>query len=292
MKFALFYEIPVARPWAPDSEHIAYKNTLEQAIAGEAGRVPRVLDGRAPLPRGVLALLEPRGAVRRDREPHVEDAARLRRAPHAQAVQPSRAHRRVGRGARPAVATAGSTWAPAARRRGIELEGFGIDPQGHARDVARGDRARRRLLDQRAHVVRGQALVAARPARAAEAVAAAAPADLGRDDERRRPRAGRRARPRPVLVRGRRVARRREEEDRHLPRVGREVHDADRQVRQQPGRDVHDGVVRADRGRSARDRRGSRSSGTRRSAPARSRRSRSGWRSASRRSATTTTRPT
>src|SRR5690349_25115420 len=35
MKFALFYEIPVARPWAPDSEHIAYKNTLEQATAGE-----------------------------------------------------------------------------------------------------------------------------------------------------------------------------------------------------------------------------------------------------------------
>jgi alkanesulfonate monooxygenase SsuD/methylene tetrahydromethanopterin reductase-like flavin-dependent oxidoreductase (luciferase family) len=36
MKFALFYEIPVARPWGPDSEHVAYKNTLEQAIAGEA----------------------------------------------------------------------------------------------------------------------------------------------------------------------------------------------------------------------------------------------------------------
>jgi alkanesulfonate monooxygenase SsuD/methylene tetrahydromethanopterin reductase-like flavin-dependent oxidoreductase (luciferase family) len=36
MKFALFYEIPVARPWNPDSEHLAYKNTLEQAIAGEA----------------------------------------------------------------------------------------------------------------------------------------------------------------------------------------------------------------------------------------------------------------
>ena len=34
MKFALFYEIPVARPWAPDSEHLAYKHTLEQAIAG------------------------------------------------------------------------------------------------------------------------------------------------------------------------------------------------------------------------------------------------------------------
>ena len=35
MKFALFYEIPVARPWGPDSEHRAYKDTLEEAIAGE-----------------------------------------------------------------------------------------------------------------------------------------------------------------------------------------------------------------------------------------------------------------
>src|ERR1700682_2246138 len=36
MKFALFYEIPVARPWNPESEHLAYKNTLEQAVPGEA----------------------------------------------------------------------------------------------------------------------------------------------------------------------------------------------------------------------------------------------------------------
>ncbi len=35
MKFALFYEIPVARPWTPESEHLAYKNTLEQAILGD-----------------------------------------------------------------------------------------------------------------------------------------------------------------------------------------------------------------------------------------------------------------
>ena len=35
MKFALFYEIPVARPWEEDSELIAYQNTLEQAIAGD-----------------------------------------------------------------------------------------------------------------------------------------------------------------------------------------------------------------------------------------------------------------
>ena len=35
MRFALFYEIPVARPWDAESEHRAYKDTLEQALAGE-----------------------------------------------------------------------------------------------------------------------------------------------------------------------------------------------------------------------------------------------------------------
>jgi alkanesulfonate monooxygenase SsuD/methylene tetrahydromethanopterin reductase-like flavin-dependent oxidoreductase (luciferase family) len=35
MKFALFYEIPVARPWDPQSEYRAYHNTLEQAILGD-----------------------------------------------------------------------------------------------------------------------------------------------------------------------------------------------------------------------------------------------------------------
>ena len=35
MKFALFYEIPVARPWSAASEHEAFKNTLEQAVLGD-----------------------------------------------------------------------------------------------------------------------------------------------------------------------------------------------------------------------------------------------------------------
>jgi alkanesulfonate monooxygenase SsuD/methylene tetrahydromethanopterin reductase-like flavin-dependent oxidoreductase (luciferase family) len=35
LRFALFYEIPVPRPWEPDSELTAYRNTLEQAIAGD-----------------------------------------------------------------------------------------------------------------------------------------------------------------------------------------------------------------------------------------------------------------
>ena len=35
MKFALFYEIPIPRPWGPSSEHEAYRNTIEQAVLGE-----------------------------------------------------------------------------------------------------------------------------------------------------------------------------------------------------------------------------------------------------------------
>ena len=35
MQFALFYEIPVPRPWSETSEYEAYQNTIEQAVAGE-----------------------------------------------------------------------------------------------------------------------------------------------------------------------------------------------------------------------------------------------------------------
>jgi alkanesulfonate monooxygenase SsuD/methylene tetrahydromethanopterin reductase-like flavin-dependent oxidoreductase (luciferase family) len=35
MQFALFSEIPVARPWDRESEHRAYRNTLEQAVFAE-----------------------------------------------------------------------------------------------------------------------------------------------------------------------------------------------------------------------------------------------------------------
>lgn len=35
MKFALFYEIPVPRPWSRDSELKAYHDTLEQVILAD-----------------------------------------------------------------------------------------------------------------------------------------------------------------------------------------------------------------------------------------------------------------
>ena len=185
MKFALFYEIPVARPWGPESEHLAYKNTLEQAIAGEQAGFHAFWTvehhfleeySHCSNPEVLYGAIAARTST---------NAARLRRPAHAQAVQPSGAHGRVGRGARPPLRRPRRfrhrSFGDAHRARGLRRR-----PARDARDVARGDRARRRLLDQRAHFVRGQALVAARPAGAAQAVAAAAPADLGRDHERRR----------------------------------------------------------------------------------------------------------
>ena len=35
MKFALFYEIPVAKPWTERAEHQAYKDVLEQVVLGD-----------------------------------------------------------------------------------------------------------------------------------------------------------------------------------------------------------------------------------------------------------------
>ena len=35
MKFAMFYEIPVAKPWTPGQEHQAYKDTIEQVKLGD-----------------------------------------------------------------------------------------------------------------------------------------------------------------------------------------------------------------------------------------------------------------
>ncbi len=101
MKFALFYEIPVARPWNPDSEHIAYKNTLEQAIAGEQAGFHAFWTVEHHFLEEYSHCSNPEvlyGAIAARTTKH---APRLRRAAHAEAVQPSRAHRGVGRGARP-----------------------------------------------------------------------------------------------------------------------------------------------------------------------------------------------
>ena len=116
MRFALFYEIPVARPWGPDSEHLAYQNTLEQASPANSYGWDAFWTVEHHFLEEYSHCSNPEvlyGAIAARTERH---AARLRRAPDAQAVQPSGPHGRVGRGARPASPTAASTSAPAARR--------------------------------------------------------------------------------------------------------------------------------------------------------------------------------
>ena len=188
MKFALFYEIPVA---APVDARQGAPGVQEHARAGDPRRpdgLPRVLDRRAPLPRGVLALLEPRGALRRGRGAHREHPHRVRRAPAAEAVQPPDPHRGVGRGARPHLRRPRRLrhrpLVDARRARGLRRR-----PRRDARDVARGARAHRRRVDRGRVPGRRRVLEDGRAApRAPEAAAAAAPADLRRDQQPARPR--------------------------------------------------------------------------------------------------------
>ena len=148
MKFALFYEIPVARPWTPGKEHQAYKDTHRAGDARRPDGLPRLLDGGAPLPRGVLALLQPRGPLRRGRGPHQEHPHRVRRAPPPQAVQPPDPHRGVGGGARPHLRRPGRlrdrTLVDARGARGLRRRS-----RRDARDVARGPRPHRRARGPR-----------------------------------------------------------------------------------------------------------------------------------------------
>ena len=195
MEFALFYEIPVARPWNPDSERKAYHDTLEQAVLGDKLGFHSVWTVEHHFLAGVLALLEPRGALRRDRGPHREHPPRLRRAARAEAVQPPGPLGGVGRGARPPQRRSGRVrhrpLVDPHRARGLRRRP-GRDPA----DVAGGARPHRRLLDERRARVRRRVLVDAEAPRAAEAAAGAAPADVGRDRQRRRSPHDGRARPR------------------------------------------------------------------------------------------------
>ena len=166
MRFALFYEIPVARPWGPDSERLAYQHTIEQAVAGEQYgwdafwtvehhfleeyshcSNPEVLYGaiaarteRMRLGFGVRLMPKPYNHPVRT----AESVAVL------DLISNGRVDLGTGRS---------STRA--------ELEGFGIDPGADPGHVAGGHRPRRRLLDERRVRVRGRALVDAEAPRAA-----------------------------------------------------------------------------------------------------------------------------
>ena len=115
MKFGIFYELQLPRPWERGRRAQALSERARPGRARRPARLRLRLGGRAPLPRGVLALARA-GVLPRRRQPaHQEHPPRPRHLPAHH--QPSRPRRRARRHARPALATAAasSAWARAPR---------------------------------------------------------------------------------------------------------------------------------------------------------------------------------
>ena len=269
MKFALFYEIPVAEPWDAESEHRAYKNTLAQALAGERFgwdafwtvehhflseyshcSNPEILYGaiaaqttRMRLGYGVRLMPQPYNHPVRT----AESVAVL------DLISDGRVDFGTGRSA-----------------TRMELEGFGVDPAdsramwqeaiGHVVGCWTNDEYEfsGRFWNMPKRRVIPKPLQKPHPP-----IWGATTSDDGHRQVGR-------ARSRTVLVRRRHLAGRDQGEGGHLPCRRRELHRAPRCLREQPRGDVHHGAVRA--GPAAGHRRGaaSPSSGTRPREPARS----------------------
>ena len=130
MQFALFYEIPVARPWTRTSEHEAYKAVLEQAVLGEqagftaSGRSSTLLEEFSHCSNPEVLY----GAI-------AAKTSRLRLGtafgswPSLQPPDPIGGVR--GR-PRPALGTGASSSAQAGRRRARGAGRLGIDPHRRA----------------------------------------------------------------------------------------------------------------------------------------------------------------
>ena len=127
--FALFYEIPVARPWSPDSERRAYREVMEQAVArrpaglrtacGPSSTTSSRSSPTAPTPRSSTAPSRP--------------APRTGASATACGCSPGPTTTRCAPPSRPRCSTciseAGSTIGAGRSTTRIELEGFGIHPK-------------------------------------------------------------------------------------------------------------------------------------------------------------------
>jgi alkanesulfonate monooxygenase SsuD/methylene tetrahydromethanopterin reductase-like flavin-dependent oxidoreductase (luciferase family) len=81
MKFGIFYEHQLPKPWADGDEEQLLADALEQVVLADRLGIDR-LGGRTPLPRGVLALLGARGVPRRVRGAHRTNPHRARHQAH------------------------------------------------------------------------------------------------------------------------------------------------------------------------------------------------------------------
>ena len=99
MKFGIFYELQLPRPWEDGDELRLYQNALTQLETADRLRLRPCLGGGTSFPGGIFAFAVA-GIVPRRRQPaHQEDPARPRHLPAHH--QSSRPRRRARRGARP-----------------------------------------------------------------------------------------------------------------------------------------------------------------------------------------------
>ena len=112
MKFGIFYEHAAATAVEPRRRVRAAQQRARPDRAGRPARLRLRLGGRAPLPRGVLALVGARGVPRRGQPAHEAASASATASSSSPTNHPARVAERVSH-ARPASATAGSSWASA-----------------------------------------------------------------------------------------------------------------------------------------------------------------------------------
>ena len=177
------------RPWPADAEEKLLTDALDQVAARRQRRHRLRLGGRAPLPRGVLALQRARGVPRRRQPAHPADPARARHRADPAGLQPPRAGGRACRDARPDLRRARRL-----RHRRVELPDGAGRLRRRPRDQARavGGGARR----DHAHVRRG---AVRRATRAASSRCRRAPSCPSRSRSRTR-RCGWRARRRETIL--------------------------------------------------------------------------------------------
>ena len=92
MKFAMFYEIPVPRPWTPGKEQAALKNTIEEALGTLKEREAKILRLYFGLDDQEPMTLEEIGAIlgiTRERVRQIKEKAlvRLRHASRARFLE-------------------------------------------------------------------------------------------------------------------------------------------------------------------------------------------------------------
>ena len=211
MKFGIFYEHQLPRPWDERQRAAAHPGRARPGRARRPARHPVRVGGRAPLPRGVLALLGARGVPRRVPASAPRTSASATASSRPRPATTTRPAPPSGSPCSTSCRTVGSSSARASRRSEAELGGFGIDPATKREAWLEGLEVAIRCMTETPFTgVDGKFVHDAAPQRRAQAGAEAAPAAVGRVQPARHDPAGgreghRRAELRLHRARGRRA---------------------------------------------------------------------------------------